>query len=271
MLRRSVALLVVVALVLVGLWTAGLLPSWLIRLLPGAASGPTVRTDIHGLRPATGVRVIDGDTLDVRLGGKTVRVRLLNIDAPEAAHDDEPGQCLADEAARELRRLAGKGSDLRLDVHGKDRFGRTLAGVYTDRGVLVNSEIVRAGLAAPLVVAGQVDLIEPVRAAQHAAAVELLGLHARQGCTIGGRLASVEAVLNGVPMQASGKAAARTWLQKANAASDEIGELATAMDGAERNALVDGLTSVQQTDLKARLAIARGRVDMIVAALQTQA
>ena len=36
------------------------------------------------------VTVIDGDTIDVELGGRTERVRLLGIDTPESVDPDRP-------------------------------------------------------------------------------------------------------------------------------------------------------------------------------------
>ena len=261
---------VVLAAVLAGLWVTGTLPPWLAGILPGVASEPPRRIDSAGLRPATGVRVVDGDTLDVKLGKRTVRVRLLNIDAPEIADDDRPAQCLAKEAAARLDKLAGKGRSLRLETFGKDRFGRTLAAVYGDRNVLVNAELVRAGLAAPLVVDGQEDLIEPVRAAQQGAAAAGAGLHARSGCTLSGRLSVVEFDLNQVPMQASGPSDARKWLDKAGSVSAEIESIGQELEGKERNAVLDALTNWEQGELKARVGLARTKIAVLISALQSQ-
>src|SRR5687768_14007842 len=44
-------------------------------------------------------RVIDGDTIHVRVGKRTEKVRLLGIDAPER------GACFSDKAAAQLRRF----------------------------------------------------------------------------------------------------------------------------------------------------------------------
>ncbi|MFJ4761298.1 thermonuclease family protein [Kocuria marina] len=50
-------------------------------------------------------RVVDGDTLDATIAGKSTRVRLLNINTPEVARDGQPGECLADEATAKLEDL----------------------------------------------------------------------------------------------------------------------------------------------------------------------
>ena len=44
--------------------------------------------------------VLDGDTIEVTgAAGSSQRVRLLGINTPEVAHDDEPGQCGGEAAA----------------------------------------------------------------------------------------------------------------------------------------------------------------------------
>ncbi len=70
-------------------------------------------------------RVVDGDTLDVRLrSGAIVSVRLLGIDTPER------GRCGSAEAGDNLRRLAPVGSTVDLVSDRtqavKDRYGRLL-------------------------------------------------------------------------------------------------------------------------------------------------
>jgi micrococcal nuclease len=89
--------------------------------------------------------VVDGDTLDL-VGGDTVR--LVQIDTPEV----KDGECYAEDAKRELIRLAPKGTrvdledDPRLDA--EDRYGRLLRYVHASRTNL-NVELVRLGAAAP--------------------------------------------------------------------------------------------------------------------------
>ena len=57
-------------------------------------------------------RVVDGDTIEVRMLDKTVRVRLLNIDAPETRDSGQPTECLGPEASEFLKivSLSGLGS-----------------------------------------------------------------------------------------------------------------------------------------------------------------
>lgn len=104
--------------------------------------------------PVVVVRVIDGDTVDVRPAtppstgpARTERVRLLGIDAPETAHD-QPAQCGADDATDALReQLRHRPVTLTLDpISGHhDRYGRTLGYLDAD-GHDVALALVQAGL-----------------------------------------------------------------------------------------------------------------------------
>jgi micrococcal nuclease len=97
-------------------------------------------------------RVVDGDTVHVTLDGRDERVRLIGIDTPEVAHDGRPAECFGDRAAAETRRrLEGRSVRLNFDVRLRDRFGRILAYVVDDRG-LVNLALVQGGFAVALAV-----------------------------------------------------------------------------------------------------------------------
>jgi len=93
-------------------------------------------------------RVIDGDTLDVVLGGETIRVRLLNIDTPETKKRNTPVECLGPEASEYLARLlpAGSAVTLSYDRERTDQYGRTLAAVITSDGENASVELAVRGL-----------------------------------------------------------------------------------------------------------------------------
>jgi micrococcal nuclease len=102
----------------------------------------------------TGVvrEVVDGDTLRLRDG---TRVRLLQIDAPEAHGDRE---CYGQASRLALRAYAPVGARIRLEVDPRldrtDEFGRLLR--YVWRGTqLVNLRMVTAGAAAPYFYRGE--------------------------------------------------------------------------------------------------------------------
>ncbi|EOK9089601.1 thermonuclease family protein [Escherichia coli] len=94
------------------------------------------------------VRVLDGDTFELLVDQRPVRIRVTGIDAPEK---DQPfGQ-------RSRQSLAGMvdGNPVAVLVKGKDRYDRTLGTVYAKicapsgpcHTVHVNAEQVKAGMA----------------------------------------------------------------------------------------------------------------------------
>jgi micrococcal nuclease len=100
------------------------------------------------------VRVVDGDTVVVRTGGRDERVRYIGIDTPESVKPGTPVQCFAKAAAAANRRLV-QGREVRIvgDAEARDRYGRTLAYVYrASDGLFVNAELVRRGYAKPLTI-----------------------------------------------------------------------------------------------------------------------
>src|ERR687886_510725 len=54
------------------------------------------------------VRVVDGDTVLVRLHGREERVRVIGIDTPESVKPGTPPECGSKAAARAMRRRAGR-------------------------------------------------------------------------------------------------------------------------------------------------------------------
>jgi micrococcal nuclease len=104
---------------------------------------------------ATLARVVDGDTIRVRIEGREERVRLVGIDTPESVKPGTPVQCFARAASARTKALLPKGSAVRLvrDVEERDRYGRLLAYVYRARDDLfVNLALVREGYAVALTV-----------------------------------------------------------------------------------------------------------------------
>ena len=98
------------------------------------------------------VRVVDGDTIDVRVGGTEERVRLIGIDTPETKRPDTPVECFGPEATEFTSSLLPEGTavDLTRDVVPRDDYGRLLAYVHRVRdGLFVNEALVRDGYAQP--------------------------------------------------------------------------------------------------------------------------
>jgi micrococcal nuclease len=97
-------------------------------LLCGCARHAAASTD----GSATVVRVIDGDTIVVRIGGHDENVRLIGIDTPETHKPDTPVECFGPEASARMAQLLPVGTPVRLerDTEARDRYGRLLAYVY---------------------------------------------------------------------------------------------------------------------------------------------
>lgn len=93
------------------------------------------------------VRIVDGDTIHVRLGERVERVRYIGVNTPEVHHPskgEEPGGRAAALVNRQL--VGGRRVRLELDVQPRDRYGRLLAYVWVD-DTMVNAELVRRGFA----------------------------------------------------------------------------------------------------------------------------
>nr|WP_308936619.1 thermonuclease family protein [Exiguobacterium sp. SL14] len=107
------------------------------------------QSDEEKVTKATVERVIDGDTLKVRLAdGKTEDVRLLLVDTPETVKPDTPVQPYGTEASQFTKEALPSGTAIRLerDQSRADRYGRLLAYVwYGDK--MLNQELLRKGLA----------------------------------------------------------------------------------------------------------------------------
>ena len=104
------------------------------------------------------LRVVDGDTIRVRLDGHTERVRYIGVDTPESVKPGTPVQCFAKRAAAANAALvAGRSVRLVGDVEQRDRYGRLLAYVYREPdGTFVNAQLVRDGYARTLTIAPNV-------------------------------------------------------------------------------------------------------------------
>jgi len=98
--------------------------------------------------PARVVRVIDGDTIEVEIGGREYRLRYIGIDAPETVKENTPVEWMGPEASAANKALvSGKVVYLEKDVSDTDRYGRLLRYVFLANGTFVNGELVRQGYA----------------------------------------------------------------------------------------------------------------------------
>jgi len=121
----------------------------------------TGNPDAIGDGLAVVTHVVDGDTIDVEIGGRTERVRLIGIDTPETKKPNTPIECWGPEASAFTTSLLPKGTEVRIerDVVGRDDYGRLLGYVHLvdaagtgGMGTFVNMQIIEQGFARPLTI-----------------------------------------------------------------------------------------------------------------------
>lgn len=140
-------------------------------LSPSLFSSPSPGPLPRGELSAIVVRVVDGDTVHVRLAGGVEKVRYIGIDTPETNHPtrgEEPGGRAATEVNGRL--VGDRAVRLEHDVQLRDRYGRLLAYVWVKRPeggeLMVNAELVRLGYAQVMTVPPNVRHAELFRKLQ---------------------------------------------------------------------------------------------------------
>ena len=111
-----------------------------LTVVAAASSATTGSFTYNG----TVTHIVDGDTLDVRIGSRTERIRVIGIDTPER------GVCYANQATAAATRLAqGKRVVLRGDPtqDTRDRYGRLLAYVWLPYGKDLGYQMIAGGFA----------------------------------------------------------------------------------------------------------------------------
>jgi micrococcal nuclease len=135
--RGSILLLVLAALVLLRPWE-----SW----------DELGRDETPQSASAVVTRVVDGDTVEVDLGGEIEDVRYIGVDTPETVKPGAPVDCFGPQASSFNHRLVeGRRVRLVFGVEHRDQYGRLLAYVYLGKR-FVNAELIRRGLAETLTI-----------------------------------------------------------------------------------------------------------------------
>ena len=89
--------------------------------------------------PLENIRVVDGDTIRAEAKGKEIKIRLVEIDAPEMS------QPFGVKSKIFLNRLLYK-KNVTLIAQGEDRYGRTLGEIYAN-GESANTLMIKFGFA----------------------------------------------------------------------------------------------------------------------------
>jgi len=97
-------------------------------------------------------RVVDGDTIEARIGDEVEDVRYIGVDTPETVKPGAAVECFGPRASAFNHRLVeGRRVRLVFGAERRDAYGRLLAYAYLgDR--FVNAELVRRGLARTLTI-----------------------------------------------------------------------------------------------------------------------
>jgi micrococcal nuclease len=131
--------------------------TWVLLLVMGslllARMGPMIGTIFSGSsspslsETATVVRVIDGDTIEVDLGGSRYTVRYIGMNTPETNHPSRRVEFYGPEASERNRQLV-EGMTVRMerDVSSIDQFDRLLRYVYVGEQ-MINALLVSDGYA----------------------------------------------------------------------------------------------------------------------------
>lgn len=96
------------------------------------------------------VKVIDGDTIVVDIGGKNETIRLIGIDAPEIGGGSRSKKCFGKEAEEFARKLLSDASvELKKDEsqNDRDKYNRLLRYAIMEDGNNFNEQMISGGLA----------------------------------------------------------------------------------------------------------------------------
>lgn len=103
------------------------------------------------------VDVVDGDTIEVVIGGEVEDVRYIGVDTPESVAPGQPVDCFGHRASEaNERQVAGETVRLVFGAERRDQYGRLLAYVYLGPR-FVNAELVRLGYARTLAISPNTD------------------------------------------------------------------------------------------------------------------
>lgn len=130
--------------------------------------------------------VVDGDTLDLNMDGKRVRVRLIGINTPETVDPRRAVECFGKEASNRAKEiLSGKWVSVESDPSqdAYDKYGRKLLYVYTADGTLFNQQMIADGYAYEYTYRYPYKYQQEFKAAEHDARTHERGLWAPTTCS----------------------------------------------------------------------------------------
>lgn len=130
------------------------------------------------------VKVIDGDTITIKINDKNETVRLIGLDTPET-HDARTGvQCFGKEATEKLKSVIGDRVAVERDEREgeRDKYKRLLAYIYTEEGLFLNKYMIEQGYAYEYTYDDPYKYQKEFKAAEADAKAKKRGLWAPDAC-----------------------------------------------------------------------------------------
>lgn len=128
--------------------------------------------------------VIDGDTIDIDMDGKTQRIRLIGANTPETVHPEKTVECFGEEASKFTKsKLTDKEVSIETDDSQDkyDKYNRLLAYVFLD-GENFNQSLIKNGYAYEYTYNVPYKYQKEFKAAQKYAEENNIGLWAPNAC-----------------------------------------------------------------------------------------
>lgn len=133
------------------------------------AEPPSLGTEFPNGEVVRVLRAVDGDTIEVDVGGVKEKVRYIGMNAPESVDPRRAMECFGKEsAAVNVALVGGRMVTLVRDVSDRDKYDRLLRYVYVG-DIFVNLELVRLGYAAAATYPPDIAHVNEFRAAERAA------------------------------------------------------------------------------------------------------
>jgi len=108
-----------------------------------SSAHPTSLDDFHPV-----IKVVDGDTVVVQIEGRATTLRIIGLDTPETVDPRRTVQCFGKEAS-DMAKILLTGKRIRIETDEsqgeRDKYGRTLAYIYMENGVLFNRYMIAEG------------------------------------------------------------------------------------------------------------------------------
>jgi micrococcal nuclease len=130
------------------------------------------------------VKVIDGDTITVKMDGKNETIRLIGLDTPETSDPRTGVQCFGKEATAKLKSVIGTRVAVERDEREgeRDKYDRLLAYIYNEEGTLLNKYMIAQGYAYEYTYDDPYKYQKEFKAAQADAKAKKRGLWAPDAC-----------------------------------------------------------------------------------------